>query len=136
MHSQGRYRDAYDKYTEAIKLAPDNAILYCNRAAASMLTKEYVYIFKSSFRCVMIHSYLDVCSDAEKVWFIHVMGNGFINKDFSQAVSLDPTYYKAWARAAKASYASGISRLIHVAHIWHHRHCLPGRIVSGHTKTH
>ena len=49
LHSQEKYREAYDKYTEAIILAPNNAILYCNRAATSLTMKEYVlpnsYVF-------------------------------------------------------------------------------------------
>jgi Flp pilus assembly protein TadD len=40
LHSQKKYREAYNKFTEAIELAPDNAILHCNRAAASMTMNE------------------------------------------------------------------------------------------------
>ena len=37
LHSEERYREAYDnpEYSEAIKLAPNNAIFYYSRASAS-----------------------------------------------------------------------------------------------------
>lgn len=46
IHSD-RPQDAYDKYTEAIKIAPRNAVLYFNRAAASLRLKQYVRIIYS-----------------------------------------------------------------------------------------
>ncbi|KAJ7508704.1 TPR-like protein [Mycena galericulata] len=48
-HEKGEYQAAYDKYTEAIKEDPDNAVLYANRSASSLSMKEY----------------LDAASDAE-----------------------------------------------------------------------
>lgn len=42
LHAQQKYQEAYDKYTEAIILAPNNAVLYFNRAAASIHMKGYV----------------------------------------------------------------------------------------------
>ncbi|KAJ7755028.1 hypothetical protein DFH07DRAFT_822661 [Mycena maculata] len=49
LHLKGQHQAAYDKYSEAIKEDPDNAILYANRSASSLSMKEY----------------LDAASDAE-----------------------------------------------------------------------
>lgn len=40
LHSEGQYKQAYQKYTEAIALDEDNAVLYANRAASSLALKE------------------------------------------------------------------------------------------------
>lgn len=42
LHSSGKSQEAYDKYSEAIKLDPDNAILYANRAASSITMHKWV----------------------------------------------------------------------------------------------
>ncbi|KAG5653892.1 hypothetical protein H0H81_009484 [Sphagnurus paluster] len=49
-HKSGQYQAAYDKYSEAIKEDPKNAILWANRAASAIATKKY----------------MDAISDAEK----------------------------------------------------------------------
>jgi len=41
---QKRFREAYFKYSDAIKLDDNNAILYANRAASALSMKEYVLI--------------------------------------------------------------------------------------------
>lgn len=38
----GNHQDAYDNYTEAIKLDGSNAIYHANRAASCMSMKRYV----------------------------------------------------------------------------------------------
>ena len=40
LHQKGRYQDAYMVYSDAIKQDPGNAVLYANRAAASLSLKE------------------------------------------------------------------------------------------------
>ncbi|KIK02047.1 hypothetical protein K443DRAFT_6459 [Laccaria amethystina LaAM-08-1] len=42
LHQKGRYQDAYMVYSDAIKQDPGNAVLYANRAAASLSLKEYL----------------------------------------------------------------------------------------------
>ncbi|KAJ7361328.1 hypothetical protein DFH08DRAFT_768216 [Mycena albidolilacea] len=49
-HEKGEYQAAYEKYSEAIKEDPENAVLYANRAATSLSMKEF----------------LDAAGDAEK----------------------------------------------------------------------
>lgn len=44
LHQQRQYQAAYHKYTEAIEYAPENAILYANRAASGLAMKEYDYV--------------------------------------------------------------------------------------------
>lgn len=41
-HVEGKYRKAYSKYSEAIKVDSTNAILYANRAASALSMKECV----------------------------------------------------------------------------------------------
>ncbi|KAF8913198.1 hypothetical protein CPB84DRAFT_526695 [Gymnopilus junonius] len=41
-HQKGQYKAAYRKYTEAIKEDPKNAIYYANRAASSLIMKEFM----------------------------------------------------------------------------------------------
>ncbi|RDB28593.1 Serine/threonine-protein phosphatase 5 [Hypsizygus marmoreus] len=50
LHIKGQYKQAYQKYSEAIKADPKNAILWANRAASALAMKEY----------------LDAVTDAEK----------------------------------------------------------------------
>jgi hypothetical protein len=45
LFAQKKYRKAYFKYTEAIKLDGRNAILYANRAASALSMKECVSAF-------------------------------------------------------------------------------------------
>ena len=40
LHTKGQYKQAYQKYTEAIALNGNNAVLYANRAASSLALKE------------------------------------------------------------------------------------------------
>lgn len=40
LHVAGKYKLAYQKYSEAIALDPTNAILWANRAASSLSMKE------------------------------------------------------------------------------------------------
>ena len=40
LHRVRKYREAYAKYTEAIDLDKQNAVLYANRAACSVALKE------------------------------------------------------------------------------------------------
>lgn len=49
-HKSGQYQAAYDKYSEAIKEDPKNAILWANRAVRAIAMKKY----------------MDAISDAEK----------------------------------------------------------------------
>ncbi|KAF4612295.1 hypothetical protein D9613_004070 [Agrocybe pediades] len=41
-HVTGKYREAYKKYSEAIKEDPTNAVYYANRAASSLAMKEFM----------------------------------------------------------------------------------------------
>jgi tetratricopeptide (TPR) repeat protein len=41
-HVEGKYRKAYTKYSEAIKIDSTNAVLYANRAASALSMKEYL----------------------------------------------------------------------------------------------
>ncbi|KAJ6520220.1 hypothetical protein C8R45DRAFT_954328 [Mycena sanguinolenta] len=50
LHERGEHQAAYEKYSEAIKEDPENAVLFANRAATSLSMKEF----------------LDAASDAEK----------------------------------------------------------------------
>ncbi|KAJ6523560.1 hypothetical protein B0H19DRAFT_972766 [Mycena capillaripes] len=50
LHERGEYQAAYEKYSEAIKEDPDNAVFYANRSATSLSMKEF----------------LDAAHDAEK----------------------------------------------------------------------
>lgn len=43
-HVEGKYRKAYSKYSEAIKVDSTNAVLYANRAASALSMKECVTI--------------------------------------------------------------------------------------------
>ena len=42
--SRGQYKEAIDKYSEAIELDSKNAILYANRAQCRLKLNEYVQI--------------------------------------------------------------------------------------------
>jgi len=42
LHQKGNFQAAYQKYTQAIKEDPKNAIYYANRAASSLALKQYV----------------------------------------------------------------------------------------------
>ncbi|KAJ7610900.1 hypothetical protein FB45DRAFT_1009828 [Roridomyces roridus] len=42
LHEKGDHQSAYEKYTEAIQQDPQNAVLFANRAAASLAMKEYL----------------------------------------------------------------------------------------------
>ncbi|KAG6911300.1 hypothetical protein DXG01_002139 [Tephrocybe rancida] len=50
LHQARKYKEAYAKYSEAIKQDPKNAVLWANRAASALSMKKY----------------LDACTDAEK----------------------------------------------------------------------
>ncbi|KAJ6623068.1 hypothetical protein B0H10DRAFT_2011004 [Mycena sp. CBHHK59/15] len=50
LHEKGEHQAAYEKYSEAIKEDPNNAVFYANRAASSLALKEF----------------LDAAHDAEK----------------------------------------------------------------------
>ncbi|KAH7907788.1 hypothetical protein BJ138DRAFT_1182187 [Hygrophoropsis aurantiaca] len=41
LHQQGKYKQAYAKYTEAIKLNGNNAIFYANRAASALFMQSF-----------------------------------------------------------------------------------------------
>ncbi|OCH88774.1 TPR-like protein [Obba rivulosa] len=85
LYTKGKHAAAYAKYTEAINLDEQNAVLYANRAATLLAQKEYVP--RSGAKCRTdkdIQSYRRALQDAE------------------QAVKLDPKYSKAWARVATA----------------------------------
>ena len=91
LFAQKRFKEAYVKYSDAIKLDGNNAILYGNRAASALSMNEYVLHFHYNINVrpiLYVHSYLDAASDAK------------------YAVKLDPSYYKAWARLGKAEHAS------------------------------
>ncbi|KAL7285807.1 hypothetical protein ACG7TL_000916 [Trametes sanguinea] len=76
---QKEYSRAYQKYSEALISDPENAILYCNRAACSS-GRNRVDV-KLTY---LVARYLDALWDAEK------------------ATTLDPSYAKAWARVGAA----------------------------------
>jgi Flp pilus assembly protein TadD len=44
LYQKGEYEPARHKFTQAIEKDPTNAILYANRAAALLATKEYVLV--------------------------------------------------------------------------------------------
>ena len=70
LHVRGQYRAAYQKYSEAIREDPMNAVYWANRAASGLAMKEYV--ISGHFhhaRCSMACRYLDACHDAERVCF-------------------------------------------------------------------
>ncbi|KAL1738541.1 hypothetical protein HDZ31DRAFT_13725, partial [Schizophyllum fasciatum] len=73
------------KYTEAIELDEDNAILWANRAACRLNTRQY----------------MDAASDAEKVSCGEHLAFAVFNQR-AQATEINPTYAKAWARLATA----------------------------------
>lgn len=49
-HIKGENEKAYSKYSEAIKLDPNNAVLYANRAASALAMKEYEVVSITSHR--------------------------------------------------------------------------------------
>jgi tetratricopeptide (TPR) repeat protein len=110
LFTQKRFKEAYVKYSDAIKLDGNNAILYANRAASALSTNEYVLhlhyvhrLFNVIVRLILhVHSYLDAASDAK------------------YAVKLNPSYYKAWARLGKAEHASCSRHDIYVFFISDH----------------
>ncbi|KAJ7651524.1 hypothetical protein DFH06DRAFT_995832 [Mycena polygramma] len=50
LHEKGEHQAAYDKYTEAIKEDPQNAVLYANRSAASLSMKEQQNLIQNTER--------------------------------------------------------------------------------------
>jgi tetratricopeptide (TPR) repeat protein len=103
LFAQKRFKEAYVKYSDAIKLDGNNAILYGNHATSALSMNEYVLHFNYNVNVRLIlyvNSYLDAASDAKC------------------AIKLDPSYYKAWARLGKAEHASCSRRdILFVFHI-------------------
>ncbi|CDO73147.1 hypothetical protein BN946_scf185007.g202 [Trametes cinnabarina] len=54
LHSKGNHAAARSKYTEAIKLDGENAILYANRAAAYIAQRQYLDAAKDAQRAVEV----------------------------------------------------------------------------------
>lgn len=44
LYTQGDHNDAIKKYTAAINIVSDNAILFANRAACRLALKQFVYV--------------------------------------------------------------------------------------------
>ncbi|THH28438.1 hypothetical protein EUX98_g5764 [Antrodiella citrinella] len=81
-----KYQAAYNKYSEAIRLDDNSAILYANRAACSQNLRKLTF---TAANFTISARFLDAASDAKK------------------ATEVDGTYPKAWARLAAAQSRLG-----------------------------
>ena len=68
LFSKSDFAGAYQRYTAAIQLDSENAILYCNRAACAFALGRYDDASSlSTLRLMSCPRYLDSCTDATKV---------------------------------------------------------------------
>ncbi|XP_071696195.1 small glutamine-rich tetratricopeptide repeat-containing protein 2-like [Rutidosis leptorrhynchoides] len=87
----GYYSDAIFTYTVAIALCGDNAIYYCNRAAAYTKTKQYTEAISDCQKAIEIDpSYIKAYSRLGFVYFAQGNFNDAIHKGFKKALQLDP----------------------------------------------
>jgi tetratricopeptide (TPR) repeat protein len=67
LHQNRQFQAAYNKYSEAIKEDPKNAVLWANRAASALSMKKWVLWLRRARGLIICFRYLDAVSDAEKV---------------------------------------------------------------------
>ncbi|KAJ3527907.1 hypothetical protein NM688_g8062 [Phlebia brevispora] len=86
-HTSGRYKEAYQKYSDAIAHDGENAVLYANRAASSLALKEYLNAASDAQKAVTINA------DYAKAWAR--LGTA------TQVLSLFDLSINAWESALK-----------------------------------
>ncbi|XP_071694583.1 uncharacterized protein [Rutidosis leptorrhynchoides] len=85
------YPDAIFLYTIAIALCVDNAIYYCNRAAAYTHDKKYSEAISDCETAIEINpSYSKAYSRLGYVYFVQGNYSDAINKGYKKALQLDP----------------------------------------------
>ncbi|XP_071693639.1 small glutamine-rich tetratricopeptide repeat-containing protein 2-like [Rutidosis leptorrhynchoides] len=85
------YPFAIFSYTVAIALCGDNAIYYCNRAAAYTQTKQYTEAISDCQKAIELDSsYRKAYSRLGSVYFAQGKYNDAIHKGFKKALQLDP----------------------------------------------
>ncbi|XP_071692106.1 uncharacterized protein [Rutidosis leptorrhynchoides] len=85
------YRDAIERYSVAIALCDDNAVYYCNRAAAYTQTQQYTEAIRDCHKAIEIDpSYIKAYSRLGSVYYAQENFNDAIHKGFKKALQLDP----------------------------------------------
>ncbi|XP_071693990.1 small glutamine-rich tetratricopeptide repeat-containing protein 2-like isoform X2 [Rutidosis leptorrhynchoides] len=85
------YPFAIKSYTVAIALCGDNAIYYCNRAAAYTQTKQYTEAISDCEKAIQLDSsYRKAYSRLGSVYFAQGKYSDAIHKGFKKALQLDP----------------------------------------------
>ncbi|XP_071694244.1 small glutamine-rich tetratricopeptide repeat-containing protein 2-like isoform X2 [Rutidosis leptorrhynchoides] len=85
------YPDAIERYSVAIALCDDNAVYYCNRAAAYTKTKQYTEAISDCQKAIEIDpSYIKAYSRLGFVYFAQGNFNDAIHKGYKKALQLDP----------------------------------------------
>lgn len=104
LYTQGDHNGAIKKYTAAINIASDNAILFANRAASRLALKQFFYFsafFSAPFFWCCRCRYKRAREDAQKVK--KSLHNSITHPHFTfQATELDPEYAKGWGRLGAA----------------------------------
>ncbi|THU89780.1 thioredoxin-like protein, partial [Dendrothele bispora CBS 962.96] len=88
--AQGRFKDAVEEYTKAIKLAPQSGVLYANRALA------YIRMIQSKDK----DGSGDTSAEERKVARVKAI------EDAQRATNLEERWGKAWVRMAEAMLLS------------------------------
>lgn len=55
LFKEGRYKEACDKYTEALKKDPSNAVIYSNRSATHTKLKNYGLALSDALECIKLN---------------------------------------------------------------------------------
>ncbi|GLJ40361.1 hypothetical protein SUGI_0830220 [Cryptomeria japonica] len=89
--SSKRYYEAIDLYTLAISLSGDNAVYYCNRAAAHTQVGKYIEAIEDCNKSIQLDPcYSKAYSRLGLVYYAQGKYHDAIQKGFKKALELDP----------------------------------------------
>lgn len=91
LYTEAKFVPAIEKYTQAIELTPNSAVLYANRAFANIKIENFGY-------CITLLSF----TASVYMYFIRRA-----IQDAQKAIELDKTYVKGYYRMATAKLALG-----------------------------
>ncbi|KAI9106712.1 hypothetical protein K1719_022240 [Acacia pycnantha] len=87
-----KYPDAIDLYTCAIALCEENAVYYCNRAAAYTQIQKYTEAIQDCYKSIEIDpNYSKAYSRLGLAYYAHGNYRDAIDKGFRKALPLDPS---------------------------------------------
>ncbi|XP_042479846.1 small glutamine-rich tetratricopeptide repeat-containing protein-like [Macadamia integrifolia] len=122
------YSDAIELYTSAIALCQNNAVYYCNRAAAYTEIKKCTEAITDCLKSIEIDpTYIKAYSRLGLAYYARGNYNDAINKGFKKALQLDPNNesIKENIRVAEQKLKDEMQRTYHEqadGSTWHNQH--------------